>query len=102
MDNEMDPVRTEVSFAPSFVHRLHFTGDLLGADQGVLAEVLEPSGDRPARVQFWLDDHVAKAQPELGQRLRAFAAAQAGRVALAGNVQVVEGGEAVKNDIHIL
>lgn len=102
MDYEIDPVRAEVTFAPSFIHRLHFTDDVLGVDQGVLADVLEPSGDRPARVQFWLDDHVASAQPELRQRLVTFAAAHADRISLAGNVQVVEGGEAVKNDIHIL
>ena len=89
-------------FAPSFVHRLHFTHDLLGADQAVLAEVLEPSEGRVARVQFWLDRHVATARPDLRGVLRAFAEAHAGRVELAGNVQVVEGGETVKNDIHIL
>lgn len=102
MDNETDPTRPEVSFAPAFVHRLHFTGDVLGADQEVLAGVLEPSGDQPTRVQFWLDEHVANAQPELRDRLRGFARAHDGRIKLAGNVQVVEGGEAVKNDIHIL
>lgn len=102
MDNQTDPTRPEVSFAPTFVHRLHFTGDVLGVDQGVLADLLEPSGDRPARVQFWLDEHVARAQPDLRDRLLAFARTHEGRVKLAGNVQIVEGGEAVKNDIHIL
>lgn len=102
MTIENEPSPTEVQFAPSFVHRLHFTGDVLGVDQSVLANVLETSEERPARVQFWLDEHVANAQPDLRQRLRRFAAAHADRIELAGNVQVVEGGEAVKNDIHIL
>jgi len=102
MTDQTDPDRAAVPFAPSFVHRLHFTDDLLGADQGVLAGVLEPSGDRPARVQFWLDEHVAAARPDLRGRLRAFAEAHPDRVELAGNVQTVCGGEAVKNDIHIL
>jgi 3-dehydroquinate synthase len=97
-----DPSRTEVPFAPTFVHRLYFTRDLLGAEPGVLAQVLEPSEGRPARVQFWVDEHVATARPDLRGRLRAFAAADPGRIELAGNVQVVPGGEAVKNDIHIL
>jgi len=92
----------EVPFAPSFVHRLYFTHELLGADQGCLADVLEPSGDRPARVQFWVDEYVAEAQPDLRRRLREFAEAHAERIVLAGNVQVVPGGEAVKNDIHVL
>jgi 3-dehydroquinate synthase len=102
MTYETDSIRTEVRFAPSFVHRLYFTHDLLGDDQDVLAEVLTPSEGRPARVQFWMDEHVAKAQPDLRHRLRAFAAAHADRIERAGNVQIVPGGEAVKNDIHIL
>ncbi|MCA1684885.1 MAG: 3-dehydroquinate synthase, partial [Planctomycetia bacterium] len=91
-----------VPFAPSFVHRLHFTDDLLGDDRGVLRGVLEPSGERPAKVQFWVDEFVALAQPDLKERLRAFAVANADRVVMAGNVQVAPGGEAVKNDIHVL
>jgi 3-dehydroquinate synthase len=102
MNNATDPARAEVAFAPTFVHRLFFTHDLLGEDQRVLADALEPSGDRPAKVQFWLDDRVARAQPDLKRRLKAFAAAHADRVTMAGNVQLVPGGEAVKNDIHIL
>jgi len=99
---DQEPSRTEVRFHPSFVHRLFFTGDVLGRDQSVLTDVLEPSEDRPARVQFWLDEHVANAQPDLKARIRAFAAQHADRIKVAGNVQVVAGGEAVKNDIHIL
>ncbi len=87
---------------PSFVHRLYFTHDLLGEDQAVLAEVLEPSEGRIARVQFWMDEHVTTAQPDLHHGLRAFVRAHADRIELAGHVQRVPGGEAVKNDIHIL
>jgi 3-dehydroquinate synthase len=103
MTTANDPEWTDrMEFAPAFVHRLHFTGDVLGADQGVLADVLEPSEGRPAKVQFWVDEHVSAARPDLKGKLREFTAAQAGRVVSAGNVQVVVGGEAVKNDIHIL
>ncbi|MDR3637166.1 MAG: 3-dehydroquinate synthase [Isosphaeraceae bacterium] len=94
--------RTDVRFQPSFVHRLYFTDDVLDRDHDVLANVLEPSEGRPARVQFWLDEHVANAQPDLKSKIRAFAGRHAGRIHLAGNVQVVVGGEAVKNDIHVL
>ena len=38
----------------------------------------------------------------LRDRLRDFARSYPGRIEMAGNVQVVEGGEVVKNDIHIL
>ena len=92
----------DVPFAVPFVHRLRFTADVLGRDQDVLADLLEPSGDRPARVQFWVDEHVAKANPELKARLRVFAKAHGDRIWMPGNIQVVPGGEAVKNDIHLL
>src|SRR5260370_13524420 len=83
MSFETDPGQTEVPFAPSYVHRLIFTNDLLGADQEVLAGVLEPSGARAARVQFWVDEHVMRGQADLRRKLRGFAAAHAGRVELA-------------------
>ena len=90
------------SFHVPFVHRLRFTQDVLGPDAAVLLDVLERSGDQPARVQFWLDEHVLNAQPELWDRLLEFAQAHRETFRLAGNLQVVPGGEAVKNDIHIL
>ena len=102
MTNQNDLDGTSVPFAPAFVHRLHFTLDVFGADRGILSRVLEPSGDRPAKVQFWLDEHVAAARPDLKGKLKAFARAHPDRIELAGNVQVVVGGEAVKNDIHVL
>ena len=102
MSSQPAPGRFDVPFAASFVHRLRFTDDILGADRDVLADVLEPSGDRPARVQFWLDEHVADARPDLKPRLREFAEAYPGRIVRAGNIQVVPGGEGLKNDIHNL
>jgi 3-dehydroquinate synthase len=102
MSESIHQADSDVPFAPAFVHRLHFTRDVLGADHHVLAKVLEPSGDRPAKVQFWVDEHVATACPDLKTKLRAFAENQADRIELAGNIQFVPGGEAVKNYIHIL
>jgi 3-dehydroquinate synthase len=89
-------------FSVPFVHRLRFTEDVFGQDADVLLKVLEPSGELPAKVQFWLDEHVLNAQPELWDRVLDFAHSHKDRFRLAGNLQVVPGGEAVKNDIHIL
>jgi 3-dehydroquinate synthase len=89
-------------FSVPFVHRLRFTEDVFGQDADVLLDVLEPSGELPAKVQFWLDEHVLSAQPELWDRVLDFAHSHKDRFRLAGNLQVVPGGEAVKNDIHIL
>lgn len=92
----------DIEFSVPFVHRLRFTRDILGADEGVLLDLLEPSGDLPPRVQFWLDESIAQAQPDLRHRLRAFVMRHTGRITPTGNIQVLPGGETVKNDIHLL
>jgi 3-dehydroquinate synthase len=53
-------------------------------------------------VQFWADEHVLEANPQLRQRIRHFAAANDDRITRVGNVQIAPGGEAIKNDIHVL
>ena len=102
MNSPDDRTSMDIPFAVPAVHRLRFTDDVFGDDADVLADLLEQSGDRPARVQFWADEHVLAANPQLQQRIRAFAADHADRFTRVGNVQIVPGGEAIKNDIHIL
>ena len=92
----------DVDFTVAFTHRLRFTGDVLGADSDVLADLLESSESRTPRVQFWIDEHVASANPDLRQRLHSFARRNNHRFQVVGNPQTVPGGEAVKNDVHIL
>ncbi len=92
----------DVDFNVTFRHRLRFTGDVLGGDSDVLADLLESSESRTPRVQFWLDEHVANANPDLRQRLRSFARRNNHRFQVVGNPQMVPGGEAVKNDVHVL
>ena len=96
-----DPNRIDIEFSVPQTHRLRFTDNVLEHQQDVLADVLEPSAGGIARVQFWIDQDVAAAHPELKQRLANFVA-QHQHIELAGNVQLVPGGEAIKNDIHIL
>lgn len=92
----------DVNFEVAFRHRLRFTNDVLGIDSDGFADLLQSSESRVPRVQFWLDEHVATANPDLRQRLHAFSRKYTGRFQVIGNPQVVPGGEAVKNDIHIL
>jgi 3-dehydroquinate synthase len=93
---------TDVVFNVPFTHRLRFTRDLFQQDQQVLLDLIEPSGERPPQVQFWIDEHVRDANPHLKTRIQALANAHRDRFTLAGNVQVCPGGEAVKNDIHVV
>jgi 3-dehydroquinate synthase len=89
-------------FAVPFVHRLRFTRDLLGPDGHVLADVLHASDGRTARVQFWVDEHLLAHRPDLRPWVGSFAAAFAGRFEVLDAVQVVPGGEAIKNDVRVL
>lgn len=100
-----DPLSSQthdVPFAVPFIHRLRFTDDALGADASTLAEILEPSSENPAKVQFWLDQNVADTNPDLQQKIRRFVANHADRITMPGNIQFVSGGEVIKNDIHIV
>ena len=92
----------DVPFAVPQVHRLRFTQDVFGQDRQVLADLLEPSGTGPARVQFWMDHELAESSPGLPARIRSFVANFRGRLTSLGNIQYVPGGEAIKNDVHIL
>ena len=102
MQNGVDSRTIDIPFSVPFVHRLRFTEDVLGTDLDVLLDVLEPSGDQLPRVQFWLDECVADAVPDLRNRVDNFCQQHADRFLTPGNIQTVPGGEVVKNDIHIL
>ncbi len=102
MNDPWKSVSIDVPFTVPFVQRLRFTGDVLGVDRNVLAELLEPSEGQVARVQFWLDANVAAADPELPGKVHGFAEEFAHRLVLTGPPQIVPGGEAVKNDIHAI
>jgi len=97
-----EPFSLDVPFQVPFVHRLRVTNDIFGADQQVLAQLLEPSASAPARIQFWLDEQIVAAQPQLKTRIRKFVSDHPERITMPGNIQVVPGGEAVKNDVHLL
>ncbi|APZ93507.1 3-dehydroquinate synthase [Fuerstiella marisgermanici] len=91
-----------VPFVVKFQHRLRFTRDLFAADSETLLELLETSEGRVPRVQFWMDEHVANANPELKHRIRSFCQQHSEKVRVTGNIQILPGGEDVKNDIHIV
>lgn len=97
-----DSASLDVAFSVPFLHRLRFTEDVFGDEQHVLAELLEPSETEPARVQFWVDANVAEAVPTLVAGIRRFFTRFADRVVAAGEVQILPGGEELKNDIHVL
>ena len=89
--------RVESPFAVSFRHRLRYTDDVLEKDRDALIEVIEPSGEAPAKVQFFVDEHLAAARPDLESGLSGVLDGHGGRCVQAGDVRIVPGGEAIKN-----
>ena len=88
-------------FHVPFEHRLRFTRNLWEKESRHLADLLKPDGLPRARVQFWIDEGVARSRPELKHRIRTFVDRHQRTVELAGPVQTVPGGEPIKNDVHI-
>ncbi len=95
------PSRFDIPFHVPQVHRLRFTRDVFGVDQPVLAELLQPSGDQPARVTVWVDDDLARAVPSLLTRA-AQAISQSTHLRIVSEPQTVPGGEASKNDPAVI
>ncbi len=89
----------DIAFAVPFTHRLRFTSDVLGGELSVLLDLIERSGDQLPRVQFWIDDFVAKAAPTLVPRIETLIRESSERFTSTGPIQFAPGGEAVKNDI---
>ena len=92
----------DAPFAVPFVHRLRFASDVFAADQHVLADLLQPDDGQLARVQFWIDGNVLEAQGDLRAKIREFCQTHEDRLVRVGSLQIVPGGEAIKNDIHLL
>lgn len=92
----------DVVFPVKFIHRMRFTEDVFEFRGSVLQELLEGSEEVCPSVQFWVDDQVAGANPDLKQRILRFCSQHESQFRLSGNVQLVAGGEAVKNDIHVI
>lgn len=118
MIDPLQPARSadqfDIEFAVPMIHRLRFTRDCFGDDFGMVLDLLEHSPGTPARVQVWIDsglvDHDADLPARIERQLKGTgsksdAAAKGkanplahGQTVLAGEVQVLCGGEDIKND----
>lgn len=92
-----DSNRYDIDFSVPQVHRLRFTRDCFGDDFPTLLELLHPSSHGLARVQVWLDQGLANWEPSLPDRI-ATQLDQSVGVELVGEVELLPGGETVKND----
>ncbi len=102
MIDPLQPARSadqfDIEFAVPMLHRLRFTQDCFGDDFGIVLDLLEHAPSTPARVQVWIDSGLVDYDQTLPARIEALLRDTRGEVALAGDVQVVCGGEEIKND----
>jgi 3-dehydroquinate synthase len=101
LDPEPDVLRTE-TFAQTFSIRydypVHFTRDLFDQRNACLRQVMMPGQlARPQRVAVFIDEGVTLAWPQLANRIEDYGAAHAAAMELVGDIVVIPGGEAVKN-----
>ena len=101
LDPELDVPRTE-TFAQMFSIRydypVHFTRDLFDPRNPCLRQVLMPGpSTRPQRLAVFIDEGVTLAWPQLAGRIADYGAAHAVAMELVGDMVVIPGGEAVKN-----
>jgi len=100
LNPEPEVPRTE-TFAQTFSIRydypVHFTRDLFDRRNPCLRQVLMSGPARPQRVAVFLDEGVTLAWPQLADLIADYAAAHAAAMELVGDIVVIPGGEAVKN-----
>jgi len=82
-----------------FEYDVVFTKHVFAPENDSLAGVLETD---PARLVFFVDDGLLAHWPGLSDDIAAWCDARAGSVELAAEIQVVPGGERIKNSIDIL
>jgi len=95
--------RWDISFSVPFTHRLRMTEDCFGRDWPVLRQLFESESQDTlvhpiARVQVWLDQGLATANPNLVSKIEHLFARSGSHIELTDPVQVIPGGEEIKND----
>ena len=92
----------DISFSLPLVQRMRFTQDISGADASVLHDLLEPSGNGPARVQVWMDEDFAIANQAFVAGMTDSLESSPEQIALTEQPNKIAGGEACKNDPAVI
>lgn len=93
---------TEQSFSVPFSYPVVFTRDLFGTNTSHLEDVLsQPGSSYCPDVLCFVDDGLAKAQPDLTARIEAWFNTRPDKFSLVHAPITVVGGEAVKNDYRL-
>lgn len=99
IDSEFDRKsdRFDIAFDIPQTQRLRFTENIFDRDLATLAELIEPSGPAPAKVQIWLDDALREPFGDDIEHMRA-GLDQYSHIRVMPEVAHAPGGEAAKQD----
>jgi 3-dehydroquinate synthase len=86
-----------VNFSVPQTMRLRFTSDCFGADWDQVVSLFATDTEK-SRVQFWIDEGVVAANPDIRHELERRLISSADRLELTSPLHFVPGGEQVKND----
>ncbi|MCU0721433.1 MAG: 3-dehydroquinate synthase [Pirellula sp.] len=86
-----------VNFSVPQTMRLRFTSDCFGADWDQVLSLFATDTDK-SRVQFWIDQGVVAANPDIRNELERRLISSSDRLELTSPLHFVQGGEQVKND----
>jgi 3-dehydroquinate synthase len=86
-----------VNFSVPQTMRLRFTSDCFGADWDQVLSLFSTDTDK-SRVQFWVDEGVVTANPDIRKELERRLISSSDRLELTSPLHFVPGGEQVKND----
>ena len=87
----------DVHFAVPQTMRLRFTRECFDKDWDQVQSLFHTDSAR-ARVQFWVDEGVVTANPELKRSLEQRLATHVDRLELTSPIRYIPGGEQIKND----
>lgn len=87
----------------TFEYPVYFTRDIFSGTNSVLRDIVakSPSGRRP-RIMFYVDSGVVEQLPDIARRIAAYVAGHAPDIDLAGEIEIVRGGEDSKNNPDII
>ncbi|KAA1258512.1 3-dehydroquinate synthase [Rubripirellula obstinata] len=98
MNNDSSSHSTDISFSVPFKHRLRVTDDIAGSDFDVLADLVrESNSNSRARILLVGEEAVSEHVTKLENQLR-----QCSDVDLVAPAELLAGGEAIKNNEHVL
>ena len=96
------PRAIDAAFSVPFTHRLRIARGVFDAGDRTIADLLDPTDAHGARVLPVVDDGLARAQPDLLDRIEAWLDSHDDVIVRAGEPVLVPGGEAAKNDPAVI